>query len=434
MPEYIKKITLPLPGGKSAQLEVPYGPELLKLPNLKITTRMPNEEEVDPEVVYLVLGTAGLGAIIIRGEVVWALNTIELNDDPGALHFLRVNEEVVNSGRFNGGSRVYVPSPIWRIRHLDGILSITGNVFPGVSMDTFFMIGQNLTKSSGSKDLRNFPAPCPVSWKDAFYNNCASEITLGEAVPTSMEGMFKGCNFATRLNLENIDISRCVSAERAFQGCASLTRVKTGVTEPAYGKADFSGWLVYDYRNYPDLAIDVRNVQYMFRECRRLEEIKFGDGSNGGYWAQESCKGAFYNCVNLKRVDIPSWSTGLCTSLEELFYGCQNLETIRTSGNLNLRSATGPHSLNRMFYLCKKLKEIYGIGQIRTNLDLSACSMLTPRSVGSIIDAAANHGWPLGDGDGEIRTLKFHPEIYATLTEEKLAKLTAKGWSVISST
>lgn len=433
MPEYIKKITLPLPGGESAQLEVPYGPELLKLPNLKITTRMPNEEEVDPEVVYLVLGTAGLGAIIIRGEVVWALNTIELND-PVALHFLRVNEEIVNSGCFNGGWRIYVPSPIWRIRHLDGILSITGNVFPGVSMDTFFMIGQNLTESSGSKDLRNFPAPCPVSWKDAFYKSRASEIKLGEAVPTSMERMFKGCSWLTSLNLERLDISRCVSAESAFEGCASLTRVKTGVTEPAYGTADFSGWRAKDYRDYPDLGIDVRNVQCMFRNCRKLEEIKFGSGANGGYWAEESCKGAFYYCANLKRVDIPSWATGLCTSFEDLFRGCENLEAIYTGGNLSLCSATGPRSLNDMFYLCKKLKEIYGISNIRTNLDLSACSMLTPSSVRDIINAAANHGWPLGDGDGQTRTLKFHPGIYATLTEADLAKLTAKGWSVISST
>lgn len=432
MPEYIKKITLPLPGGKSAQLEVPYGPELLKLPNLKITTRMPDEEEVEPEAVYLVLGTAGLGAIIIRGEVVWALNTIEVNGQEN-LSWLRVNDQLVKSGRFNNGSRVYVPSPIWRIRHFDGISSITGNVFPGVSMDTFFMGGVKSSGSSGTKDLRNFPAPYPVSWKNAFYKTFGSEIILGEAVPTTMEQMFMYNGALVDLNLERLDLTRCVSAESAFAYCYRLRRIKTGVADPPEGKADLTGWYAKYGSDYPDLRIDVRNVQYMFRECKKLEEIKFGSGANG-YWAHESCKGAFYNCTNLKRVDIGSWPTGLCTSFEGLFHGCENLETISTGGNLSLKSATGPRSLNDMFYRCTKLKDISSMICLRTNLDLSACSMLTPDSVKEIIYAATNHGWPLGDGDGQTRTLKFHPEIYATLTEADLAKLTAKGWSVISST
>jgi len=49
---------------------------------------------------------------------------------------------------------------------------------------------------------------------------------------------------------------------------------------------------------------------------------------------------AFYNCYNLKNINLSSLNTENVTNMSFLFYNCQNLENINLSSTFTLKNAT----------------------------------------------------------------------------------------------
>ena len=68
----------------------------------------------------------------------------------------------------------------------------------------------------------------------------------------------------------------------------------------------------------------------------------------------EKCNGMFYNCQNLKYIDLSSFDTRNVKSMDSMFYRCWNLENINLSSIVTKNVTT----LNRMFYDCVNLKSI----------------------------------------------------------------------------
>ena len=116
---------------------------------------------------------------------------------------------------------------------------------------------------------------------------------------------------------------------------------------------------------------------------------------------------------------FPTIDCSNVTNAMSLFANCNRLETIEkliVHKNLSLHGA---------FTQCRELKNIVIEGEIGgSNLLFTHSSKLTNESIQSIIDA-------LEDKTGATaRTLTFHATVKAKLTEEQIATITAKNWTL----
>lgn len=113
-----------------------------------------------------------------------------------------------------------------------------------------------------------------------------------------------------------------------------------------------------------------------------------------------------------------------CISLESaynansLFYGCTKLETIE-------KIITHKEiSYSQAFNICNSLKNIAFEGEIGKTIALANSKLLSNESVQSIIDH-------LVDLTGSTaQTLTLHADVKAKLTDEQIASITSKNWTL----
>ena len=132
----------------------------------------------------------------------------------------------------------------------------------------------------------------------------------------------------------------------------------------------------------------------------------------------------FIGCSSLKTIDATS-STGFnmsnVTNTTAMFSGCTSL----TTAYVNFSKTTSTDSIPA-FNSCTSLQGLYFEGSINYNLDLTACSLLTPESVISILTAASKT-----TRSTVAKTLKFNLSVIKDDTMTDLISLcTSKGWTI----
>lgn len=130
-------------------------------------------------------------------------------------------------------------------------------------------------------------------------------------------------------------------------------------------------------------------------------------------------QGIFSDNKSLLRIDnLPV--TPSVTSLEYIFYGCENLETLNFKG-LDFSRVT---RYEGTFQGCSKLKNIIGpFSGIIRSISFGDCP-LTVDSILTVFDAlAVDHG--------NNRSITISEETYNVLTQEQLSIPEEKGWAVI---
>ena len=156
------------------------------------------------------------------------------------------------------------------------------------------------------------------------------------------------------------------------------------------------------------------NFYSMFNSCTNLTTSPQLDTSNG-----TNFQSMFSDCINLST--IPQLDTSNGTRFIGMFYNCYiNLTTIP-----QLDTSNGT-SFSNMFGSCSKLENITFVGSINANIDFSYSTLLTYKSIKSILTACSN------TTKTTSKTLKFN----RTLTDQngELAALVAtcntKGWTI----
>ncbi|SDB21927.1 BspA family leucine-rich repeat surface protein [Butyrivibrio sp. INlla16] len=152
---------------------------------------------------------------------------------------------------------------------------------------------------------------------------------------TGMNNTVKKMKFIT-----NADVS-------PYNGMPS-TSVGNGVT--AY--YDSKNGIVYICTTASKLIFD--SAQAVFSEYRALEEIDFSGANVCFYKDVDSTKNMFYNCRNLKFVDLSTCDTSNVTDMTSMFEGCEKLKSVKL-GNFKTSKVT---SFRRMFYGCERLENL----------------------------------------------------------------------------
>ena len=185
-----------------------------------------------------------------------------------------------------------------------------------------------------------------------------------------------------------------------------------------------------------DVCTNKTNFSYMFDNCSNITTIPQIDTSQG-----TDFQFMFKNCVKL--TTIPQIDTSKTTSFSSMFFGCEALTTIpqldlsnganfgymffkcRALTTIPLIDTSKGTSFNQMFYGCTSLENISFVANcIKKSISFAQSPLLIDESIQSIIDG-------LVDLTGQTaQTITFHSDVKNKLTEEQIAQITSKNWTL----
>ena len=193
----------------------------------------------------------------------------------------------------------------------------------------------------------------------------ASEITSvkveGRVIaPSSIWGMFKGCEKMASADLRELDAASVVDIGSMFQGCSSLCSVE-----------------------FPESGMPrVIDVQSAFMDCASLESVDLSFLK--GAVIRGNMEGMLSGCSALGAVDLSGLDISKVTGMANLFRGCLSLKSVNLSG-LDTSAVT---SMNCMFRDCASLKSLdlstFATSQlVEMNRMFEGCSSLADLNLSS---------------------------------------------------
>ena len=169
--------------------------------------------------------------------------------------------------------------------------------------------------------------------------------------------------------------------------------------------------------NVPNLILSANegNLNYTFRSTTGLESITLKCTTRG---IPMNSHGAFSRCSDLKFLDLSEFNTTFGPSTD-VFYSCSKLEEIRGE----IENTTTNWTL--WFASCVKLREVrFKANSIKGAFTISQSPLLSAESIQSIVDGLADMT------GGTSYKLTLHADVKAKLTEEQLATIAAKNWTI----
>ena len=225
----------------------------------------------------------------------------------------------------------------------EGLTSIT---IPNSVMDLYygaFSWNPNVVEYIGPATFFN-----SYDYNAADALNSLKSIIITSGALTSAGVDYINLSYKT---LQEIDLSNSENTEipdMAFSNCYKLEKVTLPSQLESVGYKSFAGCTALKGISLPATVTKIDNSA--FEDCRKLEQILF-DGSELkasisnletiGDWA-------FYNCHNLKSLEIPE---GVTSIGDAAFYGCTYLQDLQLPSTLK---SLGDNT----FALCENLKSM----------------------------------------------------------------------------
>lgn len=223
--------------------------------------------------------------------------------------------------------------------------------------------------------------------------------------------------------LPKIDMSEIPNGDNLFSSCSSLV---------AMPELDTSGFTTM--RNFftgcsalnTIPLIDISNCSYitaMFKNCESLISIPQLDFSN-----VIDAFDAFANDTNLRR--LPVINTIKATNVNDIFWKCTYLERIDGFYVDTAKTVTGVFSgCSNLFYVV-----VYNIGKSTlTTYDFSGATSWgigSEENRQSLIDSLITYSHDRASNGMATVTIKLSANTKALLTEEEVAQITAKGFTI----
>ena len=275
-----------------------------------------------------------------------------------------------------------------------------------------------------------------------------SKLKMEQFTPSNALTIFKndrGLHFAPL-----VDLSGITSMVEMFYGCYSL------VVVPLYNTTNIINMrrCFYDCLALTDIPLydtsNVTNMGEMFQSCSSLTDIPLYDTSN-----VMNMSSMFKYCSSL--TTIPQLDTSKVTNMTQMFNACSSLTTIP---QLDTSKVT---NMAQMFIYCSSLTTIpqFDVSSL-TNmyLTLSGCTSLQfaliknigkstlttydfsgatvwgensdeiPDARQSLIDSLITYSYDRASNGMATATIKLSATTKALLTEEEIAQITAKGFTI----
>lgn len=162
------------------------------------------------------------------------------------------------------------------------------------------------------------------------------------------------------------------------------------------------------------VSVQITDLDASLKQCGvTLDTTNAERVSKMFFWASKLTKIPTLNCTNVTRGNY----------FEDAFNTATKLETIE---KIILRE-DGTQTFSGAFTGAKALKNITFEGVIGQNIDFKDCTLLTHESLTSIINALQQY-----NGDGKTHTVTLGQANISKLSEQEIAFVTQKGWTISS--
>ena len=156
------------------------------------------------------------------------------------------------------------------------------------------------------------------------------------------------------------------------------------------------------------------NMESAFQTTSGVKKITLVGNDNGNSVKMANC---FWGSTDLEVVDMTNFKCTL-NSCSAMFRECKKLKCIY--GELDFSSCT---TTSNMFLSTATIEEIrFKKESLYVNLLCNGLSLLSGNSIQSIIDGLATVE--------ETKTITFHADVKAKLTEAQISQITSKNWTL----
>lgn len=247
---------------------------------------------------------------------------------------------------------------------------------------------------------------------------------------TNMKGMFKACTLLR--NIPAIDTSKVTNMSNAFDNCSQIT----SITLDTSSCVDMYGLFVYcsllESVTFTDTS-KCTNMTYMFQNCSKLKTIINLDTSNNTNMYQ-----MFYYCQELE--ELPAMDTSKVTYMSSFIYNDSKLRRINSisvkSDSQHTTSDSYLCSWTTMNNLSYMLIKDLGTLQDDKGWNFSRFPVwginddYNPDARQSLIDSLITYSFDRTAAGFSPITITLHANVKALLTEDEIAQITAKGFTI----
>lgn len=230
--------------------------------------------------------------------------------------------------------------------------------------------------------------------------------------------------------------------ENSLQDIADAIREKNG-TEATYKPSEMGEAILclsdellnyvdcFDFRNYKHEKLNIQSASAKAYNTEIIRNTTLGF-LRGNTFIKECIalfpnaklgRYAFYGCSNIIyiKVDVSNMKDDeQYTAYNNMFCYCEKLETIDA-----LLDGSNCGFSDFTFDYCNNLKNVRFVSlSIKSDISFAHSSLLSDESIQSIIEG-------LADLTGQAtKTITFHTGVKAKLTEEQIATITSKNWTL----
>lgn len=248
---------------------------------------------------------------------------------------------------------------------------------------------------------------------------------------TSMGSMFINCTLLTTVPLYNT--SNVTNMKSMFLSCKSLTSV------PAFDTSKVTNMyqMFYECASIKSVPAfntsNVTDMYQMFADCTNLQTIPAFDTSKitNMYYL-------FRNCTNL--TTIPELDTSKVTNFDSMFYNCSSLKTIEGISFKSFADSTmASYYIFGIFANNSLRKAVFkDIGYQPTAVQFDVSNIPNwgvntseiPDARQSLIDSLITYSFDRASAGYPTCTITLSSKTKALLTEDEIAHITAKGFTL----
>lgn len=244
-----------------------------------------------------------------------------------------------------------------------------------------------------------------VTSMSTMFTSCSSLSTIPQldtSNVTNMKSMFETCS--TLKSIPQLNTSKVTNMNSIFKNCYELTSVP-----------------LLDYSSVTDMS----NGFYYCRALTTAPDLNFESATNlGGLFSYSS-----------ELVTVGNLNTPKLTSISNLFVQCQKLEKI---ASIDVRSVTNASSMFS-WYNSNTLKYVVFKNLGQSNLSSWDFTSIMnwginddkyPDARQSVIDTLITYSYDRASASMSACTVRLQSNIKSSLTEDEIAQITAKGFTI----
>ena len=274
------------------------------------------------------------------------------------------------------------------------------NVFVNGKHYTKFKYIPSQSKTDKNYDLYKFPL--------RVGNVKEFEVLPNDRPLITMERLFEGYYGMERINLPELYTNNVTDMGYMFANCSSLRVI-----------------------NMPYLTTEgVTDMGYMFANCSSLQSLELSNFDTSSVCNMDEM---FSGCTSLQSLDLSNFDTSNVNDMNYMFANCSSLQSLDLS-NFDTSNVNG---MSGMIGNCPLLRDfkINGMGRgTYFSMYLGSCLLLGvnsedfPNALQSFKDTFIYNIYDRAAEDAG--TLQFSTDTLSLLTDDEIAEITSKGYTI----